>query len=294
MKHLDETWEAMAQNDADQERMESHMATMNAVFDRFAKDCIPKLAPRTQIDYGRHLVVLRQHFGHLAPSAIKPKDIGRFLDVDRSFQMRNKQVSVLSAVFGKAVGKWYVVDTNPCQNVERHETHPRTRYITDQEFHAVRGIAPPVVQIMMDLALITGQRCGDILDLSWEMIETDHIRLTQSKTGKSLGIRLTPDLVEVLLRARRRAPMWPRWFVIRTRTGEPYTHEGWRAKWQIVMNTAMRQGVIKKRFTFHDLRAKCASDKDNLQDASALLGHSDVGLTRRIYDRNIRMVDPLR
>src|SRR6202012_5852660 len=122
--------------------------------------------------------------------------------------------------------------SNPCQHVVRHDSHPRTRYVTDEEFHAVRGIAPPAVQIGMDLALLTGQRQGDLLDLMWDQVEDDHIRLTQSKTGKALGIRITPALVDVLTRARQRAPMWPRQFVIRTRTGEPFTHEGFRAAWQ--------------------------------------------------------------
>ena len=272
------------------------MNTMNDVFERYDRECVPELTPRTRRDYRRHLKVLREHFGHMVPGSIRPKDVGRFLDVQKGKQHRNKQVAVLSAVMSKAVGKWYVegCDSNPCSNVERHPSKPRTRYVTDQEFSAVRAIAPPAVQIAMDLALLLGQRQGDLLDMAWIDVQDTHIELTQSKTGKKLGIRLTPSVEEVLLRARRKPPMMPRWYVIRTRTGEPYTHEGFRALWQRVQAKALALGAIKQRFTFHDLRAKCASDKANLHDASALLGHSDLSITRRVYDRNIRMVDPLK
>lgn len=272
------------------------METMNEVFDRYTNECVPKLGARTQIDYMRHLKILRAHFGDRVPGTIKPKDVGRFLDVQKGKMHRNKQVSVLSAVMSKAVGKWYIdgCDSNPCRNVERHESKPRTRYVTDAEFAAVRAIAPPAVQIAMDLALLTGQRMGDVLDMQWINVEDDFIRVTQSKTGKQLGIRITPAVSDVLDRTFRRAPAFPRWFVVRTRTGEAYTHEGFRTLWQRVMREAMKLGAIKTRFTFHDLRAKCASDKTNLQEASALLGHTDMAMTRRVYDRNIRMVDPLR
>lgn len=272
------------------------MKTMNDVFDRYERECIPKLGVRTQRDYIRHVEVLRRYFGNREPGSIQPREIWRFLDVDKGKMHRNKQVAVLSAVFSKAVGRWFVegVDRNPCLTVKRHESYPRTRYVNDAEFKAVHAIATPSVQIMMDLALLTGQRQGDILDLTWENVQDTYIHVTQAKTGKTLGIRLTPALESVLLRARKRPPMYPRWFVVRTRSGEPYTHEGFRAAWQRTMDLALRLGAVKTRFTFHDLRAKCASDKSNLNDASALLGHSDIGLTNRIYRRSISMVDPLR
>jgi integrase len=275
------------------------MNTMNEVFDRYERECVPKLAPRTQGDYARHLKILREYFGNRVPSEIRPRDVGRFLDVSKGKQHRNKQVAVLSAVFSKAMGKWYVdgVDSNPCRNVERHESFPRTRYVTDEEFLAVHAIAPFTVKLMMDLALLTGQRQGDLLDLTWEQVWPEYIDITQGKTGKHLGIRITEALCKALLTARRRPPMMPRWFVVRTRTGEPYTHEGFRALWQRVMADALERGVIKTRFTFHDLRAKCASDKaatGNMKQVSELLGHEDIELTKRVYCRNIIFVDPLR
>lgn len=273
------------------------MRTMNEVFDRYELECVPRLAPETQRNYRYLLATLREHFGERIPAEIKPRDVGRFLDVSHGKQHRNKQVAVLSAVMGKAMGKWYVdgVDSNPCRNVERHESFPRTRYITDAEFWAVHALAKPAMQLMMELALLTGQRGGDLLDLTWPDVRETYIDVVQSKTGKHLGINLTHAVEEVLLRARRMQPMFPRWYVIRTKTGEPYTHPGFRSGWQWLVEKAKKAGAMPaEQWHFHDIRAKCASDMKNLEAASELLGHETTAMTQRVYMRNTTFVDPLR
>jgi integrase len=271
------------------------VTTMMELFARYREERLPLLGARTQREVRHHLRALERDFGHYEAGTIRPKDVGRWMHATKAKQHRNKQRSVLSVVMNLAVGDWFIdgCDSNPCANVKKHPSKARDRYVTDEEFLAVRAMAKFPVQLAMDLALLTGQRKGDLLDLTWLKVYQDHIDITQGKTGKHLGIRITPKLAEVLQRARQYKPfVGPRLYLVRTRTGEPFTHEGFGAQWQRLMNHAMKTGVIRKRFTFHDLRAKCASDKKNLQGASALLGHSDQALTRRIYVRNIQMVDP--
>jgi hypothetical protein len=187
---------------------------MNEIFDRYVADCVPKLGERTQRQTMRHLRVLREAFGHRVPTVdpIKPKDVGRFLDVQTGKQHRNKAVATLSAVMTNAVGRWYVegCEVNPCLKVVRHESHPRTRYITDVEFLGVHDCAPFAIRLAMDLALLLGQRQGDLLDLSWVDVWPTYIDVTQGKTGRHLGIKITEAVTEVLLAARRRPPMMPR------------------------------------------------------------------------------------
>jgi integrase len=43
--------------------------------------------------------------------------------------------------------------------------------------------------------------------------------------------------------------------------------------------------ILGERFTFHDLRAKSASDSASDQNAADRLGHGDVKLTRDTYGR---------
>jgi integrase len=58
---------------------------------------------------------------------------------------------------------------------------------------------------------------------------------------------------------------------------------------------AMRKfGQQHERFTFHDLRGKSGSDAVSIQDAYERLGHTSISMTRRVYDRGIRDVKPLK
>lgn len=281
---------------------------MSDVFDRYDREVVPTLAPRTQKDYRRHLQKLRQVFGQMRPQDVKPKDVGALIIFGPGGAQSRKLVGVLSAVFGKAVGRWYVCDINPCQNVERPPAGKRTRYVTDAEYKAFYDICPVRMQIAMDLALLTGQRQGDIISLTWEQVDTigkprDEwaIRFKQGKTGKRIRVMIDPDLEAVLVRARKLLPHLPRKYVIRTgpRTwvndpgGKRYTSDGFRAVWQRHMRYAIQRGVLKERFTFHDLRAKNISDTENLEDAMKRAGHMSMAMTRGVYDRGEREVQPL-
>jgi integrase len=287
------------------------LTTIRACLDRYEREVVPTLAPRTQKDYHRHLNTLRAAFGDLHPNELKPRDVGRFLDVPKGKIQRNRVVAVLSGVYSKMVGRWYVADSNPCMKVERNESHKRTRYITDAEYLGVYNLMPVRVQIAMDLALITGQRQGDLLTLRNDQIHEKGIDFQQGKTGKKITIPFVPPteeepnpydpLKEVLARANALLPMIPKTYVIRTmprksfkegqkpKGGQPYTCEGFRAIWQRGMAKAMKRGVLMERFTFHDIRAKCVSDSASLEDAMTRAGHQSMSMTRSVYDRGTRV-----
>lgn len=276
------------------------LTTLSACFDRYESEVVPALAPRTQKDYRRILSILRRVFGHLAPDDVQPRDIGRFLDVSKGRIQKNRQVSVLSAVYTKMVGRWYCATRNPCRDVERNPAKKRTRYVTDLEYAAVYALMPPRVQIAMELALRTYQRQGDLLSLKWEQVTPEGVLFRQGKTGKRLRVKIGPKLEAVLERAKRLTPQLPRKYVLKTRGGRRYTSEGFRAVWQRHMKKALKgyvkkgkryEPVLTERFTFHDLRAKAISDTKDIQKAFEGAGHTSMAMTRGVYDRGIRDVD---
>lgn len=225
---------------------------------------------------------------------LRPKDFGPFLDVPKGKIQRNRQLAVLSCAFSEAVGRWYWIERNVLKDVRRNPSQPRSRYVTDAEFEACKAIAPLRVRLAMDLALLTGQRQGDIITMTWAQVQDIGIVVEQAKTGKKLAIEITPALEAVLDKC---------WMikgggnegsdhVLPTRTGKPYTSEGFRACWQRTINAYVRSGG--KRFTFHDLRAKSASDSETIDAAYQRLGHTSMSMTRRAYDRGVRKVKPLR
>jgi integrase len=267
-------------------------STLNDCFDRYERDVLPTLEPRTQKDYRAHLVILRKTFGHMAPGDVKPRHIGQFLDVAKGRIQRNRIVAVLSAVYTKAVGRWYVAESNPCTKVERNPSKPRDRNVTDAEYAGMYACCGPRLKVAMDLALLTGQRQGDLLKMKWSQITPEGITLRQGKTGKRLMIEMSPALEAVLVRAKAFLPHLPREYVLRNRKGKAYTQNGFRAVWQAAMRRYAKKGGV--RFTFHDLRGKSATDAVSIQDAYERLGHTSMGMTRKVYDRGTRTVKPLR
>lgn len=270
-------------------------ATLKTYFERYKREIVPTLAPRTQKDYARHIAVLDRSFGHMRPDDMKPKDVGQFLDRPKGRIQANRQVAVLSAIYAKMVGRWYVADRNPCIGVERNSSKKRTRYVTDQEFSAMYSMCSLRLQLAMDLALLTGQRQGDLLGLPWKNVTEEGILFRQGKTGKRLLVGLSPSLEAVLARARQMVPVVEiGGYVLRTRRGKPYTSEGFRAMWQRTMRRAVKKGLLAERFTFHDLRAKSVSDTTDIQKAFERAGHTSMAMTRGVYDRGIRKVTPLK
>lgn len=268
------------------------MYTVRDMLDRYTSEVLPTLEPRTQKDYRRHLKILATVFGDARPDEVLPRHIGQFLTVTKGPIQRNRIVAVLSAVYTKAVGRWYVADKNPCVGVERNPSRKRDRYVTDAEYAAVYALHAPRMQIAMDLALLTGQRQGDLLRLQWSKVTTEGVEFRQGKTGKRLLVTMSPDLKAVLDRAKDMLPDVPRAYVLRRRDGQPYSENGFRAIWQRAMRKYARAGG--ERFTFHDLRAKSVSDSGSLQAAMERAGHTSMAMTRGVYDRGVRKVTPLR
>lgn len=169
-------------------------APLKEHFARYKREVIPTLGVRTQKDYARHLAVLDQAFGHMMPDEVRPRDVGAFLDRPKGRIQANRQVAVLSAVYSKMVGRWYVADRNPCNGVERNPSKKRTRYVTDAEYDAVRAMASPRLKLAMELALLTAQRQGDLISLPWKNVSEEGILFRQGKTGKRLLVSMSPAL----------------------------------------------------------------------------------------------------
>lgn len=263
--------------------------TVSQILDRYERDCVPLLASRTQKDYVRHVRTLRRVFGDRIADELKPRDFGPFLDVRKGKIQRVRQLAVLSAAFTQAVSFWYVMERNVLRDVKRPKSQPRDRLIEDHEFAAVKALAPLRVQLMMDLALFLGQRQGDLLALKWADIKGGDVHIYQSKTGKRLAIEITPELKRVF----GKCWMLPKRdeYVITRRCGGRYTSEGYRALWQRTMKKYVRRGGT--RFTFHDIRALCATKCPSPEVAMRLLGHSNISMTLKVYRRGIERVKAL-
>jgi integrase len=265
---------------------------MHAVFRRYREEVVPQKAPRTQADNLKELDNLDRAFGHMQPGQIKPIHVYQYLDARGAVARTraNREVALLSHAFSYAI-RWGVVETNPCRDVRKHPEKPRNRYVEDWEYEAVYRLASPLVQAAMEIAVITGMRQGDILKLKLGDLTDEGIPVTQSKTGKKQIFEWTPALRAAVDQARNMERKVMSFWLFSGTTGKRLSSSGLQTAWQRLMNKAMDAGVIKERYTFHDLRAKAGSDAEN---GTRLLGHQSPATTNRIYKRKAEKVTPIR
>lgn len=268
--------------------------TVAQILSRYQTDCLPERAPRTQSNYQRLIDrLLLPNFGHRVAEELKPRDFGPFLNPPKGKHNRVRALAVLSSAFTNAVSHWYWIESNVLRDVKRIKGKPRDRLVTQEEFDGMRAAAPQRIGLAMMLAVLTGQRQGDILRFKWADLQGDALRVRQSKTGKRLAIEINPDLEAVLDKCwlLKNGGHQGNAYILPTRTGTPYTPEGFRAGWQRAHNKWVARGG--HHFHFHDLRALAATRCKTPEEAMRLLGHTTLAMTMRVYRRGEERVSAL-
>jgi integrase len=306
--------------------------TINDLLDRYAAEVVPTKAPTTQSGNRLHVAQLRKVFGELPLTALRPRHVYQYVDkrtakdvrpgepVRKARIMAHREIEVLSHAYTMGV-QWGYLDRHPFKGEVRLEgERPRDRYVEDWEI--VECLSLPsqrkkgsvlAIQAYIRLKLMTGMARGDLLRLTSANLRDDGIHIQRHKTAGTTGKRtiyewndaadpVTGALVAGPLRravelARSVRPALSP-FLFANRKGEGYIDEetgeahGWDSMWQRFMDRVLAETQVTSRFTEHDIRAKCASDAQTLEHATALLSHADARTTARIYRRKPERVKP--
>jgi integrase len=105
----------------------------------------------------------------------------------RSGATVNRYLAALSAAFGVAVSEWQWVKENPFARVRRErESQGRTRFLSGDErtalLSACKESTSKNLYLITLLALSTGMRQSEILNLEWDHISFDRNTITLFKT----------------------------------------------------------------------------------------------------------------
>ena len=180
--------------------------------------------------------------------------------------------------------RWGVLDRNLVREVKRNQEKPRDRYVSDDEVDKFLTQCGPMLRAYVELKLLTGLRQGQILALKLSDWDGHRLTVPAAKGGRTVvysGDGLKEALEEAF--AIRKGRSLRSVYIFSTRSGRPYTGDGFRSIWQRAMKKYMESGG--ERFTDHDLRAKVASDSESLAAAQTRLGHQSSQLTNRVYRR---------
>lgn len=279
---------------------------MPSLIKQWEHDVMPAHAETTQRDERAYGAVIAEAFFEFTPAAVETPDCSAFLaqwkGKPRSF---NAYRGMLREYLRYAEEKGMrEPGTNPVQSIRTMSTPARDRYISDSELRRVKVAAMrwrvtsnaaehdtrsgPMLCALIDMAYLTGQAIGDLLKLEWSQFGREGIRFARSKVEKTTGAKVliewTPKLRDVErrlkeLRQQRRA-FGSRVFV--RQDGQPYTYWGASSAWRRAVERAGLKVAGRKGFTFHDLKAKALTDKEDregMREAQKMGQHSTEGQT---------------
>jgi integrase len=248
--------------------------------------------PNTMRQYQQVAGKIKEAFIEFDPDQVKPRHIAAFLDHNRKTPaMANRMRSVLKIAFNNAV-RWGLCDSNPVIGIEPFKERGRGhKYLSDEDYLAIRSSARKHIALMMDLAYLTGQRVGDIITLKSSDIKDGAVYFEQQKTGQRVAVEINDAIAEALraVRALRKAKGI---YLFHTGRGEPYSYysvaDGFR-------KARDKAGVTDVQF--RDIRAKSATDAEaEGLNPGILLGHRNPQTTNRYLRkrRTMKAVGPQR
>ena len=265
--------------------------TFSAIATKYKREVIPTKSRQTQRDNEIELTRLDAVFGKVLIDDIKPHHIKRYLDErGKTAKIRaNREKALFSHIFNCAREWGYTDAPNPCSGVKGFKEKGRDRYVADDEYLAVWEKAHYTVQDAMDLALLTGQRPSDVLKMNQADIRHGALWVTQNKTGKKLRIEVTGELAELIERILARPRRIDGPALLADDDGQRLTYGALRSRFDKARQAA------SVSFQIRDIRAKAATDSEDLGHAQKLLGHRNRAMTEHYTrERKGEKVKPLR
>ncbi|MFN7726300.1 MAG: tyrosine-type recombinase/integrase [Rubrivivax sp.] len=264
---------------------------MPAVIAAWQRDVMPRHAPKTQIDERSMCRQLSESFSEFRAGQVQAPDVAEYLAPLRvKPRTHNGHRSMLREIMRYSVERGFRTD-NPVDHIKTMSTPARTRYITDSELRRIKvagirseagGFARSghMLAALIDLAYLTGQRIGDLLELRWQRdpddIDAPHVTpeglrfrpsKTRKKTGAGVVIEWTPKLRDTVdrikrlqaerLLKRKASQRVVSGYLITGQDGTPLTYDGAHSMWKRALK---KSGVVGVHF--HDLRAKALTDKE--------------------------------
>ena len=243
------------------------------------------------------LAKVQEHFGEQRLSQITYLDLETYRNKrkatpangskQRTDASVNREMALIGHMLGKAV-EWEMLETSPLKKGKRlmfKENNHRLRFLTESEVAALLTasddlkIHSPYLRPLVETALLTGMRRGELLSLKWEQIRNGFIYLEAAmvKSGKGRQIPINDRLAEVFKEVRRGNQLKSE-FVFCDSQGRRFSQVK-----RSFASACRRAGI--EAFRFHDLRHTFASRLvmrgASLKAVQELLGHADLKMTMR-------------
>jgi integrase len=206
----------------------------------------------------------------------------------------NRLRSLLHTLFAKAALDFGFEKPNPVQGVKKFREHTRERFIQVDElpkfWAALEAEPSEVCRDFFKVALLTGARRSNVLEMSWAHVHLDRGTWTipDTKSGDQMTVALVPAVVDVLRGRLGSNPAGTPWVFPGHVRGQHLKDP--TKNWHAILE---RAGLSDLRI--HDLRRTLgswqAAGGSSLQIIGKSLGHK-LASTTAIYSR--LNLDPVR
>lgn len=232
--------------------------------------------------------VISDHFKKMRLRDISPLHVEKFKKVRRETPTKfgnprqpatvNRELAILSKILQLAVDAGYM-EGNPCHKVKRiaHD-NSRTRFLNDDEESNLLDALDQngSLQSIVQLALNTGMRRGEILSLKWTDVDLNSglIYVKQTKTDRNRIIPMNQVVRELFSQQPRKSE----YVFVSPRTG------GCWVEIKRSFKKACELAGIHD-LHFHDLRhtaaSKLAATGADIVTIAEILGHASFRMTKR-------------
>lgn len=235
--------------------------------------------------YKKQLKNIGAAFGQMAWHEVTLPVMREYLDLRTAKTQGNRELSVLSIVWGKA-RIWGMTQLPwPAAGVKdwKNPESARQFEVTDQLFDSVYAQADQVLKDAMDISSSTGMRITDARTV--RMPVEGRLRFKSSKKGKVAYFVVADSPVLTALIARRGTV--DSVMLLTTHTGRPVSESMLRDRFEYAREKAAQANpkiaTEIRAMWLRDMRKRAADLAEDDDEASKLLQHSDKKVTNTHY-----------
>ena len=230
--------------------------------------------------YKSAVKALAEAFKEFDPHEVTARDV---LSLMHHYRKTPSRANLFRAVLSNVLDYGFMentVERNVVKDVKPFKMKARDRYLSDSEFNAIRAEAKPVLQSMMDMLYLTGQRISDVISIKHADLTDEGIVFRQQKTGHRMIVAWSDELRVAVASAKKTSTNIKGMTLYSNRRGKMWSYSSINKMWLEAMRSV---GIENARI--HDIRAKSATDaKQQGLDSKKLLGHS----TESSHNRYLR------
>lgn len=267
-------------------KVENHL-TFNALAAEYEKNFKTQKSFETSKKFT--LDILKERWGEARLSQISYLELETYRNTRKATPTRgkkprtdasvNREMALISHMFSKAV-EWGMLEISPFKKgkcLMFKENNQRLRFLDKDEIDSLINQCCDHLKPIVEVAIHTGMRRGELLSLKWEQIRNGFIYLKETKSMKARHIPIN-DCVAAVFKELRKKNQLKYEYVFCDSQGKRL-YEVKRS-----FAAACRRAGLED-FHFHDLRHTFASqlvmNGVDLKAVQELLGHADLTMTLR-------------